>query len=556
MAEDYLTSGQITFTGLGSGTDFDTLIEQLVQIERTHINRLELWKSEWETKVEAFQELNTQLLSLKTTTEGMDTLDEFLIKNASSSDSTVLTATADAEADASSHIIEVNQLATNDIFIGNTSYSSESAAVTTTGDKIFQYDYGTDTNIAVNVPNNTTLEGLVNAINTDPDNPGVRASILKVADGDYRLQIRGLDLGSDYQFSIDDVETTLSGADSSDFVETQNASNALFKVDGYPVASNSWISRSSNTVSDVIEGLTLNLKNTGSATVNIEVDNEAVKESVRTFVSQVNEVRATIKSLTDFNETTNQGSILTGNYGVQLISSKLKGITATKGSGFDYDDDTYSVLSQLGITTDAEEGSPTIGQLLLDESKLDDALNDNADAVAELFAADFIGDTNTSDFRYYSHISSVTKSGTYDVEYTVSGGAITSATINGHTATINGAEITGASGYDESGLTILVQNLTDGTYTGEVRLKQGKAGELADALKDLTSSSSGPLHILEDNYQDIMDNIDEKIEWEEKRIDRMERDLRNRFANLEATLGYYNQMQMALNNQIGQLQNQ
>jgi flagellar hook-associated protein 2 len=79
---------------------------------------------------------------------------------------------------------------------------------------------------------------------------------------------------------------------------------------------------------------------------------------------------------------------------------------------------------------------------------------------------------------------------------------------------------------------------------------------LADTLKDLTSSSSGPLHILEDNYQDIMDNIDDKIEWEEKRIDRMERDLRNRFANLEATLGYYNQMQMALNNQIGQLQNQ
>jgi flagellar hook-associated protein 2 len=553
MADEYLTSGQITFTGLGSGTDFDKLIEQLVEIERTHINRLEYWKSSWDAKVEAFQILNTQMLSLKTTVEGMDTLDEFLIKNASSTDSSVVTATADSDADAASHTIEVDQLATNDIWVGQTSYSSETAAVTTTGDKVFQYDYDGTNDVAVDVPDNTTLEGLVNIINTDPDNPGIRASILKVADGDFRLQIRGLDLGSDYQFSVDDAETTLSGADSSDFVETQNASNSQFKVNGFPTGANDWISRSSNTVSDVIEGLTLNLKGAGTATVNVNVDNTAIKESVRTFVSQTNEVRATIKELTEFDEATEQGSILTGNYGVQLISSKLKNITATKGKGFDYNDDTYSVLSQLGITTDAEQGSETLGQLLLDETKLDEALSADPDAVAELFAADFIGDTNSSDFRYYSHIDGVTEAGVYDVEYTVAGGSITSATINGHAAGIDGDQITGASGYEEAGLTILVQNLTDGSYTGEVRLKQGKAGELADSLADLTSSSSGPLHILEENYQDIMDNIDEKIDYEEKRIERMERDLRNRFANLEATLGYYNQLQMSLNSQIGQL---
>lgn len=554
MAEDFLTSGQITFTGLGSGTDFDTLIEKLVQIERTHINRLESWKSEWSAKVDAFQVLNTKLLTLKTTAEGMDTMDEFLIKAATSSDSTVLTATADSGADVSSHTVEVNQLATNDIWIGQTSYSSETAAVTTTGAKVFQYDYDGSTDIAVDIPDNTTLEGLVNIINSDPDNPGVRASILKVADSDYRLQIRGLDLGADYQFSIDDAQTTLSGAATADFIETQTASNSQFKINGFPTAAGEWISRSSNTISDVLEGLTLNLKDTGTATITLNVDNEAVKESVRTFVTQVNEVRVTIKQLTEFDDVTEEGSILTGNYGVQLISSKLKNIIATKGTGFDYTDDTYSVLGQLGITTDADEGSPTMGQLLLDEEKLDDALTSNPEAVAELFAANFIGETDSSDFRYYSHISTVTKAGNYDVEYTVAGGVITSATINGHTASIDGAQITGASGYDESGLTILVQNLADGNYSGQVRLKQGKAGELVNSLKDLTSASSGPLHILEDNYQEIMDNIDEKIDWEEKRIERMERDLRNRFANLEATLGYYNQLQIALENSIGQLE--
>lgn len=556
MSTDFLTSGQISFAGLGSGTDFQALIDKLIEVEGTRVTRLESWKAEWQLKVESFKVLNTQLLSLKTTAEGMDTLDEFLIKNASSSDSTLVSATAGSDAEEATHSIIVNQLATNDIFVGNTSYASEDAAVTTTGDKVFQYDYGTKNNIAVDVPDNTTLEGLVSIINSDPDNPGVRASILKVADGDFRLQIRGMDLGADSQFSIDDVETTLSGADSGDFTETQNASNALFKVNGFPTASGAWISRSSNTFSDVIDGLTLNLKNTGSATITVNIDNEAIKESVRTFISQVNEVRATIKELTEFDDVKKEASILTGNYGVQLISSQLKNITATKAQGFDYDDDDFSVLSQLGITTDAEEGSPTIGQLLLDESILEEALAENPQSVAELFAADGIGQSNSTDFSFYSSVKGVTNAGEYDVEYTVSGGVITSATINGHSASIDGDQITGASGQPEAGLVILVQDLTDGTYTGEVRLKQGKAGELADALKDLTSSSSGPLHILEDNYQDIMDNIDEKIEWEQKRIDQMERNLRERFSRLDARLGYYNQIQTALNNQIGQLQNQ
>jgi len=554
MSTDYLTSGQISFAGLGSGTDFQALVDKLIEVEGTRVTRLENWKAEWQLKVDSFNVLNTQLLSLKTTAQGMDSLEEFLIKNSSSSDSTLVSATADASAEEASHNIVVNQLATNELFIGSTSYSAKNSAVTTTGDKVFQYDYGGSNNIAVDVPDNTTLEGLVNIINSDPDNPGIRASILKVADGDFRLQIRGMDLGSDNQFSIDDVETTLSGADSANFTETQNASNAQFKVNGFPTASGAWISRSSNTFSDVIDGLTLNLKDVGSATITVNIDNEAVKESVRTLISQINEVRATIKELTEFDDVKKEASILTGNYGVQLISSKLKNITATKGLGFDYDDDQFSVLSQLGITTDAEQGSATIGQLVFDESLFDKMLASNATGVAELFAAKGIGVSNSSDFSFYSSLDGTTEPGEYDVEYTVSGGVITSATINGRTASIDGDEITGQGGNPEAGLVIKVQDFTDGNYSGQVRLKQGKAGEYVDALKELTSSSSGPLHILEDNYQDIMDNIDKKIEWEQKRIDQMERTLIERFSRLDARLGHYNNIQQSLNNQIGQLQ--
>jgi flagellar hook-associated protein 2 len=549
------TDSKIVFSGLGSGTDFDSIIQAMVEVEKFRIKRLTSWKSSWQAKVDTFQEISTTMLSLKTALEGMDTMPEFLVKSATPADSSVLTATANSTAQEAAHTIQVNQLAKNDVWVGSHSFSSATATVNTSASaETFAYTYNS-TSVSVEIGSGTTLTGLVNAINTDPDNPGVRAAAIKVADNDYRLQIWGMDLGGSYQFSVN-AGSTLSNVKASNMSQTQNAQNSQIKVDGFPSAAGSWIERSSNTISDVITGLTLNLKDTGTTTVTTAVDDEAVKENVRSFVDKVNEVRQLILDVTKFNTTTKEGSILTGNYGVQLISTRLKEMVAGKGTGFDYDDDAYSVLSQIGITTDATEDSATRGLLLLDESALDAALASNPDAVAQLFSADFIGGSNSSDFSYYSHIDNLTKAGTYAVSYSVDGsGNITNAKINGHTATIDNTthEITGVHGYDEGGLVVQVTNLTAGTYSGEVRLKQGKTGELVDSLKDLTSSTSGPLHILEDNYQDIMDNIDKKIERENTRITSLEEHLRERYARLDAVLGNYNNISNSLSNSIKQL---
>jgi flagellar hook-associated protein 2 len=65
-------------------------------------------------------------------------------------------------------------------------------------------------------------------------------------------------------------------------------------------------------------------------------------------------------------------------------------------------------------------------------------------------------------------------------------------------------------------------------------MKQGKTGEMVDALGDLTNSTSGPLAILEENYNDIIDGIDDKIAAEEERIALKESRLREKYARLEA----------------------
>lgn len=545
------STGSITFTGLGSGTDFASMVDKLVELERRHTLRLEVWKAEWEAKKTGFQELNTKLLDLRTNLRTMNSMSKFLVKTADSTNEAVLTAAANDQAQVGTYSLEVNQLAQAHILTSANGFTTSKDDITGGTSRVFEYKYpdSAATSISVNIPAGTTLEGLRNTINTDPDNPGVRAGIIKVADDDYRLQLRGFDLGEGNAITI--VASDIPTLSELDFTTTQTAQNARVKLDGYPTTG--WIERSSNTVSDLVEGLTLTLRNTGLTTLNIAVDQEGVKENVREFVDQVNDVRAKIKELTQV-VGESQGSILTGNYGIQMIDSRLKSILSVKGIGFDVNNDVFSALSMIGVTTDADQGSPTFGYLKVDEDILDHSLKNRPDAFARIFAADYIGSSDSANFRFYNNIDGLTKAGEYAVKYTVSGGQVTSATINGRPADISGTdEITGKYGNSEAGLAVKVDNLTDGVYEGNVFLKIGKITELAEALTDITDTANGPLNILKNNYDDITTSIDTKLEYEQRRLARYEKDLRDRFARLEALLGYYDALGKSINSQLGQL---
>lgn len=559
---DYL-SGQITFTGLGSGTDFQTMIDQLIEVESVHKQQLEYWKESWEIKVEALDALNNAILSLRTTLTGMDTMNEFLVKDASSSNEAVLTASADSVAEEGVHDVEVFQLAQNSIWMSQSGVASKSSEINTSA-STFSYSYddpnddeGPQT-VNLSVPANTKLEDFINMLNTDPENPGVRAAM--VSDGEsYYLQLRGLDLGADANLLISNASFGNLGS----FSETQENTDALAKVDGWPTASDAFISSSSNTLSEAVPGLDLTLKSVGTAQINITTNQDSIIENVQTFVNKMNEVRTVFMELTKVDPDTQEGSIMTGNYAVQLVSSNLKSATAGLAKGFEYYNaltgtgDRYSTLSQLGILTDAEEGSATKGLLVLDTDKLLDALEDDPQAVAELFAANGVGDqsVDSGSFKYYSHISSITKPGSYDFSYEISGGQIVSATLNGDKVSIDNdaGTITSTSG-DSRGLVVqILDTSTDGTFGGEVQLKQGKAGQLADMLKDYTNSDTGPLHIVADNYDNIIENIDKKIEYEDERLARKADELKLKYARLEALLGEYEQIGNSLDSAIAQL---
>lgn len=574
---DY-TSGNINFAGLGSGTDFNQMIDGLIKLERVHINRLESWKSTWEAKVEKFKELDTALLSMQTTLKSMDTLDEFMTKAVTTSDSDTLTASATSSALVTSHAIEINQLAQNDITVTASGTSEITDSIfSSTG--TFTFSYQGESVTLSNIPAGTTLQGFVNMVNAHADSRDkIRATT--IYDGtSHHLQIYGLDLGADSQLLISNTNGMIFSNTS--FLETQNAQNSQIKVDGFPPGASDWIERDTNSISDVVDGITMNLKKTTSpgSTINIgvTVDNEGMKENVQKFVDQNNTIRQMIKDLTDVETSSDkaEGSILTGNYGVELlVGQRLKDIISSKGLGFDWysesggttSGDKYSALAQVGILTNADSGGANMGLLELDTDELNKALEDDPMAVAKLFSANYLGKSASPNVQYMSHISGVTKPGEYNVQYEVSGGKLVSATINGEAALVNAStwEITGNGGTDAAGMSIRVENRSDGTFGNsnddaadaiKVFLQLGKSGELVSALDDITGEE-GPLNILQDNYDTIMRNIDKKIEREERRVENKERMLKDRYSRLDTLLGQYQRQSTSLVSSINELSKQ
>jgi flagellar hook-associated protein 2 len=545
-------SGQTTFTGLGNGTDFNQLIAKLVAVEQTRVTKLQSWRQSWTKKQTAFDELSTALTELQSTLQGLDTLGEFMAKTTTSSDYTVLTATAGTGADNGSHVIEVKQLAAAKSMVTSTGYSSKTSDINASNaDVTFSYVYKgvTYTN---NIGANCTLADLVNIINNDANNAGVKASV--VDDGSlYYLKLSGTDTGADASLVIAS-NSGLAGFSNSDFDTVTSNCDALLKLDGWP--SSYYLTRSSNKITDLVDGVTINLASTGSTTITTTTDTDTIKSNIQTFVKEMNTVRKLLQELTQVDSSSNTASILTGNYGVQLIQSRLATVVATSGVGFNYNEDTYSVLSQLGITTDAQEGSSTEGLLVIDDDTLDGILASNADAVSKLFSANYAGSTSSSELAISSYISGTTECGTYEVSYTTdASGKITAATINGHPALFhsNSNIITGQHGYDEAGLAINCIDVTAGTHTGTVNLRKGKAGELVDVLDELIDPLNGPLVILDKNYDDIVSMIDDKIAFEKTRISNYSKRLRTKFAKVDALLGTYSNQQTALSSYIDKL---
>lgn len=253
-------------------------------------------------------------------------------------------------------------------------------------------------------PDNNSLEGIRDSINAAKI--GVTASI--VNDGSKspnRLVLSTDEVGASNSMKIDvgggdPALTSLLTHDPAGvnkLSEITAASNASVVIDGIPVT------KTGNTINDVLPGITLNLLSSGSSTLEVARDTATVKTSVTEFVKAYNELKKIITDLTAYNPATKKGAALQGDSAMRSLDSQIDTLLSTPvgtpaGS--------LNTLSQIGVS------KQTNGSLAIDETKLSTALGAKYNDVAGLFAA--IGKA-TDNLVSFKGTSSATKSGNYAV---------------------------------------------------------------------------------------------------------------------------------------------
>ena len=233
-----------------------------------------------------------------------------------------------------------------------------------------------------------------------------------------------------------------------------------------------------------------------------------------------------------------------GDYIVSTIKSLLRTPLIAQTSGFIEDIDTHLMPGHIGLELDRD------GVLSLDENVFDEAIAEDYMGVLAIIGADKTGSSDSNTIEFYGASSNYTTAGTYDVEVVVSGGALQSAKIKLSTestyrdATYSGNIVTGDSSFDdngnpvyaENGLQLSVDLSQNGTFTATVRVKQGFAGAIKDALDKMLKVTTGSIQIDQEYVNETIENLQEKIEDEEYRLTLKEARLVARFASLERTL--------------------
>ncbi|MCK4601319.1 MAG: flagellar filament capping protein FliD, partial [Phycisphaerae bacterium] len=286
-----ITLSGISLAGINSGIDSDLIVQQMMAAASQPLYRLQARKAKWNAKSSALDQIESLLNTLKSHAASMDTVAELRKTTAKSSDTDIVTATASSTAIEGSHTVTVNQLARAEREVQTTGVATLETVIYIESDDTFTYTYN-GSQRSVTIQEEQTLEDLVETINSDDSNPGVTASILQYS-GAYHLVLAGNDTGKDATITVDTSPASIGG-----FTETQAAQSAEIKVDGFPTGAEDWIERDSNSITDVLPGVTLNLQSVSASPVTITLTRKTsdLTSDLTNFVAIYNSLADKIKN--------------------------------------------------------------------------------------------------------------------------------------------------------------------------------------------------------------------------------------------------------------------
>ncbi|MCB9884185.1 MAG: flagellar filament capping protein FliD [Planctomycetes bacterium] len=374
-----MSSAGISFGGLASGLDTKAIISALVAVEQRPITQLQAKKTSLTKQKSLFGDLKGLLDKLTTAAKALKSTTEFLAMKATSSDEDVLKASASSSATPGSYTFTVERLATGQVN-ATTGSASATAAVAAVGFE-FTLDVGGN-QVPITTDDPPTLQGIANQINAAGQ--AVRAQVIDTgnqANGGanrYQLVLSATEIGSagGFSLSIDPGEDPTAIA----FVNDLSAGVKSDAQDAKIVLNGGIeVYRSSNTVSDLFNGLTLDLKATSTTpvTVTVSTDAEETSKKVEAFVEAYNKV---VDFMAEQNKVSEEGKAsgpLFGDVTLRSIRSSLRNIVG--GQVETTGNEAYQLFSQIGITSDRD------GKLTFNKSKFEEALGTDENAVANIF---------------------------------------------------------------------------------------------------------------------------------------------------------------------------
>jgi flagellar hook-associated protein 2 len=366
----------ITSAGLGSGLDIEGLVSKLVTAEgqpaSLRLNRKEV---ALQADLSAFGTLKGALSAFQASVQGLKDLSSFQARTATSSNTDLFTVSANSSAAPGSFSIKVDQLA-QAAKLRSADFSSETAVL---GAGTLAISLGANS-FNISVDSATTLAGVRDAINQAPDNPGIKATIIKVDSGS-QLVLTSDKVGATNAISIGATDTdALDGNDltrlaTASLIPIQAASDAIIYVDGQKAT------KDSNSFSDVISGVTISLKKADplkTETLSVALDKESAKSKVNDFIKAYNTLADTMANLSSYDAKTKQGGPLLGDAMLRGVQSQVRQVLSNSVQGIAG----FSTLAEIGIKTNKS------GALELDSKKFDSVTSANFDGISQLFASE------------------------------------------------------------------------------------------------------------------------------------------------------------------------
>jgi flagellar hook-associated protein 2 len=360
----------ISSVGIGSGLPVTSIVSQLVAIEKLPLQQLQTTAAKFQTQLSLYGTVKSQISALGDAAALLAGASGWNAQKATSSNAAAVGVTVGTTAASAALTVSVQQLAqaqsitSAGIAAGTAAGATGSLSIQLGSWAGAAFTAGATAAVAVTVGATDTVSTIASKINLA--NAGVTATVL--SDGiNERLVVRSASTGAAAGFSIaatggnaalstfDFTNSTATAPTAAGMFMGQSGLDANLKINGVALTS------ATNSMTNVIPGVSLQLLQTTTASVDITVANDLAvsQKNIQSFVDAYNALNQTLADATKYTAATKTGGPLQGDSTTLGLQNALRAMLGSSSAG-----STFTRLSEAGLERQTD-GSLKINQVKL-----------------------------------------------------------------------------------------------------------------------------------------------------------------------------------------------